>query len=177
MHAHTQMPEAKEDVAESALNMLVSVTEKSGNLRNDLKKDILKAVSTLRKSIVSIKKEVEEKNKIISDLEAKAVEASDTIHVLTEERNNRNVVIHAAPSIGGRGRFFHGGGCTEVPSTGGARYQYADAVMNNFEFIVARRDKQSLNLNSSAKIFIYYKVIVLIVLICVFISFLKVITL
>ena len=107
IHTHIKMAEMKEDLVESALNMLVSVTEKSGNLRNDLKNGILKAVRTLRKSIVSIRKEVEEKNEIISNLEAKAVEANDTIHVLTEERNN--VVMHAAPSIGGRGRFVHGG--------------------------------------------------------------------
>jgi len=43
------MASAGEDAVEDTLIVLVSVTEKSGNLRNDLKKDILKAVSSLRK--------------------------------------------------------------------------------------------------------------------------------
>jgi len=43
------MASAGEDAVKDALNVLVNVTEKSGNLRNDLKEDILKAVSNLRK--------------------------------------------------------------------------------------------------------------------------------
>jgi uncharacterized protein YlxW (UPF0749 family) len=68
-----------EVAVEDALSVLVSVTEKSGNLRNDLKQDILKAVSSLRKEFANLRNEVEDKNKLIVDLEMKAAE-TNTIH-------------------------------------------------------------------------------------------------
>jgi len=37
-----------EDVFETSLNTLLEVTEKSGNLRKDLRDDIMKSVSSLR---------------------------------------------------------------------------------------------------------------------------------
>jgi hypothetical protein len=58
------MASAGENAFEDALNVLVSVTERGGNLRNDLRKDILKAVSNLRKEIFKLKHEVEDKNKL-----------------------------------------------------------------------------------------------------------------
>ena len=51
---------------EDALENLVSITEKSGNLRNDLKQDILVSVSTIRKEIYTMKvhlKSAEEEQK------------------------------------------------------------------------------------------------------------------
>ena len=47
---------------ESALNSLLKVTEKSGNLQNDLRKDIFNSVSELRKMFPKLKKKVVEKN-------------------------------------------------------------------------------------------------------------------
>jgi len=47
------MASAGELAVEDALDVLVSVTEKGGNLRNDLKKDFLKAVSSLRKDFAN----------------------------------------------------------------------------------------------------------------------------
>ena len=44
-----------EDAFEDALNALVIVTEKRGNLRKDSKEDILKAVSSLRKEFFNLK--------------------------------------------------------------------------------------------------------------------------
>jgi hypothetical protein len=54
---------------ESALQMLVNVMEKSGNLRNDLRKDILNSVSELRKSFPKMKMESLEKNEAIITLQ------------------------------------------------------------------------------------------------------------
>ena len=70
---------AFEDAFEDTLNVLVIMTEKRGNLRNDLKEDILKAVSGLRKEFANSKSEVENKNKLIGNLEMKAAE-TNTIH-------------------------------------------------------------------------------------------------
>jgi len=43
------------------LNILLNVTEKSGNLRNHLRKDILQAVSNLRKEFASLNTNISEK--------------------------------------------------------------------------------------------------------------------
>jgi len=60
-----------EDAVEDALNILVNVTDKMGNLRNDLRKDILEAVSNLRTEFAKLNCEVEDKNKLIVNLERK----------------------------------------------------------------------------------------------------------
>jgi uncharacterized protein YlxW (UPF0749 family) len=58
------------------------VTEKSGNLKNDLRKDILKAVSNLRKEFANLRSEVEDKNKLIIDLDIKGMETNSTLKAL-----------------------------------------------------------------------------------------------
>jgi uncharacterized protein YlxW (UPF0749 family) len=76
------MASASEDAVEDALNVLVSVTEKNGNLRPNLRKDILKAVSNLRKEFTKLSSEVEDKKKLIVDLELKAAETNSTLKAL-----------------------------------------------------------------------------------------------
>jgi len=76
------MASSGEDAVEDALNVLVSVTERSGNLINDLRKDILKAVSNLRKEFARLKSEVEDKNKLTVDLEMRVAETNSTLKVL-----------------------------------------------------------------------------------------------
>ena len=56
--------------------------EKRGNLRNDLRKDILEAVSNLRTEFAKLKCEVEDKNKLIVNLEMKAAETNNTLRAL-----------------------------------------------------------------------------------------------
>ena len=46
---------------ESALNTLFSITDKSGNLRKDLKRNIDDSVSTLRNIFVNLKNSAEER--------------------------------------------------------------------------------------------------------------------
>jgi len=76
------MASGGEVAVEDALNVLISVTEKSGNLRNNLKKDILKAVSSLRKEFANLRNEIEDKNKLIVDLEMKAAETNTVYQAL-----------------------------------------------------------------------------------------------
>ncbi len=58
------------------------MTEKSANLRNDLRKDVLRAVSNIRKEFAKLRCEVEDKNKLIVDLEKKAAETNSTLKAL-----------------------------------------------------------------------------------------------
>lgn len=53
---------------ESALGVLLSVTEESKNLRHDLKENIVKSVSKLRKAISMMKSELTEKDKELNNL-------------------------------------------------------------------------------------------------------------
>jgi hypothetical protein len=49
-HTHTgKMADDENRRVEDAFNSLVRISEKSGNVRKDLKNDILESVSTLRK--------------------------------------------------------------------------------------------------------------------------------
>jgi hypothetical protein len=54
---------------EGALNTLLSITDKSGNLCKDLKRDIVNSVSTLRNIFVNLNNSVEEQMAKISLLE------------------------------------------------------------------------------------------------------------
>jgi len=68
------MADDAEDGVEGAFKCLVSITERSGNLRNDLKKEIIKAVSSLRHSFVQVQRNLEckrERNKAL-ELDVKA---------------------------------------------------------------------------------------------------------
>jgi predicted methyltransferase len=63
------MADDVDQCVENVLNVILSVTEKSRNLRNDLRKDILKAASELRITFTKLKSESEEREKVISKLE------------------------------------------------------------------------------------------------------------
>ena len=76
------MASGEEDAVEDALGVLVNVMEKSANLRNDLRKDILRAVSNIRKESAKLRCEVEDKNKLIVDLEKKVAETNSTLKAL-----------------------------------------------------------------------------------------------
>jgi len=83
------MASGSEDAVEDALNVLVSVTKKSGNLRNDLRKGILEAVSNFRTEFARLKCEVEDKNKLIANLEMKAAETNSTIRAMDQSKDKQ----------------------------------------------------------------------------------------
>jgi hypothetical protein len=58
-----------EDVFETSLQTLLEITEKSGNLRKDLRDDIMKSVSLLRGVYNTIMANLEEKTRKIERLE------------------------------------------------------------------------------------------------------------
>jgi len=63
---HNKMARDYEDVSKTSLNTLLEVTEKSGNLRKDLRDDIMKSVSSLRGIYSTIMADLEEKTRKIA---------------------------------------------------------------------------------------------------------------
>jgi len=101
---------------EDAFNTLVSITEKSGNLRKDLNKDILELVSTLKKEFSQLKIQLETVNKERKKLREEVLNATEELvrrrdsqpvgqvaisldHVLQSPRDGARQVL---PSEGGR---------------------------------------------------------------------------
>jgi len=86
--------EVWEDIA-AALSTIVSTTDKSGNMKKELKNTISETVSTLRKLLVKLKDISESKTKAISDLET-AVSKMRAQYEDGREKGNKG---RAAPSI------------------------------------------------------------------------------
>ena len=101
--------EVWEDIA-TALSTIVATTDKSGNMKKELKNTISETVSTLRKLLVKLKDISENKTKAISDLE-KAVTKMRAQYEDGREMSNKGraapsvilggsrVQVHAAPSV------------------------------------------------------------------------------
>jgi uncharacterized protein YaiI (UPF0178 family) len=56
------MADTVKTLVESALNKLLEITEKSGYLRRDFRKDIIDSVSTLRSIFLNLRTSGEDKN-------------------------------------------------------------------------------------------------------------------
>jgi hypothetical protein len=82
---------------ESAFNTLLNITEKSGNLRKDLKQDIVDSLSILRNIFVNLRNSGDEQTMKINQLKG---ELSKAKAVLRESRVT-NLPGHAQPSRGG----------------------------------------------------------------------------
>jgi 4-aminobutyrate aminotransferase-like enzyme len=61
-HGHSKMADEVKSQLESALNTLLSITEKSGNLQKDLKQDIVDSVNYVEKHICQSKKQCRRTN-------------------------------------------------------------------------------------------------------------------
>ena len=100
------------DGIENALNLVVLTTERSGNMKKELKQTIFETVSTLRNLFVKLKNNCDEKSSKISELEAevtkmktelqsfadKAVKAqgSPSVTTIQEAAGPR---VHGGPSV------------------------------------------------------------------------------
>jgi hypothetical protein len=105
-----------------ALEKLVSITEKSGKLRKDLKEDILKSVSSLRKDFtlkIQLKSEEDKQNKLREEVK-NAKEAK----VREDSRTTRQV----APSLDHTQKYTKSGVQLVAPSEFGRRKLHSEAV-------------------------------------------------
>jgi hypothetical protein len=83
------------DEIATALSTIVSTTDRSGNMKKELKYTIAETVSTLRKLLAKLKDISDSKNKAIPDLEM-VVNKATTRQVEVKEKYKNG---HAAPSI------------------------------------------------------------------------------
>jgi hypothetical protein len=109
---------------ESALNLLLNITEVSGNLRKDLRKDIVDSVSILRSIFVNLKNSVGEHIAQITQLESEV----STMKAKMRESEIANVE-RALPSRGGLGRAQETGVGHQQPPVGGGKKLYS-VVLN-----------------------------------------------
>ena len=100
------------------------MTEKSGNLRNNLN-DIIKAVSSLRKEFAKLMSEVDDKSKLIVELEMKDVETITTVwHGKQLQRGPGSNIPWFASELQGQ-RMEH------ALSTGRTRMRYSQFVADS----------------------------------------------
>jgi hypothetical protein len=121
------MASSGEDAVDDALNVLINVTKKSGNLRNDLRKDILEAVSKLRKEVAKLKCEVKDKNKLIGELEKKAAETNNILNALQAREGSNGGEDHVPTSLGWKVNPTDRASGLEV-AAGRTRRSYSDVV-------------------------------------------------
>jgi len=80
-----EMARDLEDAFQISLQTLINVTEKSGNLRKDLRDDIMKSVSTLRGVYNTIKANLEEKVRKLDSLGSRTDNTSVVIPEVTTQ--------------------------------------------------------------------------------------------
>ena len=123
------MADSEKSQLESALNTLLNITEKSGNLRRDLQQDIVQSVSTLRNIFANLKNKEEEHTTRINQLEGElnTAIAADKCSRVTNLQGKR------LPSMGESGQTLVQDKCNQLPPTGGGRKLYSEAVSSRID--------------------------------------------
>jgi hypothetical protein len=85
--------EVSEDI-ENGLNIIVSTTERSGNMNKELKQTIFETLSTLMNLFVKLKDGRDGKSIVISELERRVTKMKAEL----EECRGKNIKVHGAPS-------------------------------------------------------------------------------
>jgi hypothetical protein len=114
---------------ECALNTLLSITEKSGNLRKDLKRDIVDSVSTLRNIFVNLKNSAEEQMAKIGQLESEVRKAKTEL----QKRRAVNLSAREPPPRDVSGKIPASGVKHVLPSAGGAKKLYSELTSESIE--------------------------------------------
>jgi hypothetical protein len=130
---------------ESVLNTLLNITGKSGNLKKDLKQDIVDSASILRNIFVNLKNSGEQTMKI-NQLEG---ELSKALAELSERRFAK-LPGRALPSRGGIGQTPASSMQNKLPSIGGAKKPYSEAVNTSVDKRYKLLVKSKLNLSTEA---------------------------
>lgn len=131
---------------ECDLKIVLNVTEKSGNLRKDLKQDIVDSVSILRKFFFNLKNSGEEQTIKIDQLEG------ELNKVKAELRDSRvaNLTGRALQCRGRIGQTPTSSMQNQLPSFGGANKLYSEAVNTSVDKRYKLLVRSKLNLSTEA---------------------------
>ena len=129
---------------DSALNMLLNITEKNSNLRKDLKQDIVDSVSILRDIFVNLRNSGEEQTMKINQL------VGELNKVKAEFMDSRvaNLPGCAQPSRGGIGQTTASATHYQLTPSGGPRKLYSQVVGANVEKRYKLMVKSKLDLST-----------------------------
>ena len=114
---------------ESALSTLLSITEKVGNLRKDLKRDIVDSVSTLRNIFFNLNNSVEEQMAKVGLLESEVKKAKAQL----QGRRAADLSARYPPCRDGTGKTPAAGVKHVLPLAGGAEKLYAEVASESIE--------------------------------------------
>jgi hypothetical protein len=135
------MADSEKSQLESALNTLLNITEKSGNLRRDLRQDIVETVSTLRNIFVNLKNKEEEHTTRILHLEGELNKAKASTSSTVTNLQGRGMPPRGGPEI-----TLVQDRRNQLPSTGGAKKLYSEAlnskVDKGFKVLVKSKHNQ-----------------------------------
>ena len=133
------MANSEKSQSESALNTLLNITEKRGNLRKDLRQDIVQTVSTIRNIFVNLKNMEEEYTSILQ-LEGELNKAKADTSSRVTNLQGRGLPSRGGPDLTVQDRR------NQLPPTGGAKKLYSEAlnskVDKRFKLLVKSKNNQ-----------------------------------
>lgn len=135
-----------EERIEGAYKLLLNVTETSKNLRQDLKQDIVQAVSELRKAVAKLKSDVNDKNEELKNVRIELKKANDQRQTREYRRSMREVSFASSTGTSGTAPGPHQRSL-EVATADGGRSYYSDVV----------RGKSNVSEEKSYKLFVKSK--------------------
>jgi hypothetical protein len=134
---------------ESALSTLLNITERSGNLRKDLKQDIVDSVSILRSIFANLKNSAEEHIAQIAQLESEVNKAKAELH----QSRFANLPTRAQPSRGGTGQIPLTSMINQQASSGGSKKLYSELLSScldkRYKLTVKSKSNQSTEIIKS----------------------------
>ena len=109
---------------DDALNKIVKLTDQSGNLKKELKREIDETVSSLRNLIFTLKENLNERTSEKSQLQNEVNELKKDL----EAHKQTHTVGHVAPSFGKPLELTRRGNVASTPPSDGRTELYADVL-------------------------------------------------
>jgi len=127
---------------DDALNKIVKLTDQSGNLKKELKREIHETVSSLRNLIFTLKENLNERTSEKSQLQNEVNELKKDL----EAHKQTHTVGQVAPSIGSPLELTGRGNVVSTPPSEGRKELYADVLkgknVRRYKITVKSRDNQ-----------------------------------
>jgi len=121
------MADEEEQQVENAFAILVSITEKSENLRKDIKQDILSSVSTLRKVFAKMKIQLENKSTENNKLSEEVMKVTEEM----ERTKGGHPTRQVAPSLDHRHHTYSGEARQILPSEDRRRKLFSEVLKDD----------------------------------------------